>query len=258
MGLIFRALVLFAARGPRVKLAVIDLTDHVTIHPRDRKLAWRCNVYFKRELADNHWHSLESVLPRGACAGAARGVPAGRRLRSKLRPIALGIDAPTVVPPVPTAQKKYDLFYAGTSAEIPVREDLGCVLETLRRRGRSVFAPPERLSPEEYREAVRQSRLCLSPGGVGWDCYRHYEVVAFGSVPVFNYRVLRSLAPFRHGVHCFYFDPQADVAGQIEQWLVSPPPVLDGMAAAAQEHLRRHFTFAALAGYVLEEIQKSE
>src|SRR5207249_4047390 len=110
--------------------------------------------------------------------------------------------------------------------------------------------------PDEYREAVRQTRLCLSPGGVGWDCYRHYEVVAYGSVPVLNYRSLCSIAPFRHGRHCFYYDPQADLVGQLEEWLRLPPAVLDDMVGEAQRHLRAHFTFDALAAYVVGELGK--
>jgi len=255
MGGAFRGLVRFTARGQRVRLVVIDQTDHVTIHPRDHKFIRACALYFKRELADNHWHSLEAVLPRGACTGATRFTPEGVALRARLRPFALGIDATAIVPPIPTTGKKYDLFYVGTAAGIPLREGLHEVLDVLAGRGWRVFAPKERLTPDEYREAVRQSRLCLSPGGVGWDCYRHYEVVAFGSVPVFNYRGMQSIAPFRHGVHCFYYDPQGDVAEQVEVWLRLPPELLDRVAGGAQEHLAKHFTFDALAAYVLRELE---
>jgi hypothetical protein len=256
MGYCFQLLARYAARGPRVRLAVIDLTDHITIHPRDRKLAWTCDLYFKRELADNHWHTLESILPRGACAGATRNVTWGARLRSKLRPMALGIESEAILQPISNSQKKYDLFYCGASAEIPVRENLGKELENIAKQGWAVFAPEQRLSLEEYRAAVQQSRLCLSPGGIGWDCYRHYEVVAFGSIPVLIYRTLCSISPFRHGQHCFYYDPQVDLVGQVEEWLKLPQAFLDQMVMAAQEHLKQHFTFDALATYLVREFEK--
>ncbi len=256
MGAVFRSLVLYAARGGRVKLAVLDQTDHISIHPRDRKLLRRCQLYFKRELADNHWHTLEAVLPRGACAGATRHLPAGVALRAKLRPFSLGIEVAAITRPLPDREKAYDLFYAGTAAGIPVREGLDAVLAAVAGMGWRVFAPRERLTSDGFREAVRRSRLCLSPGGVGWDCYRHYEVVAYGSLPVMNYRPTQSIAPFRHGCECFYYDPQGDLTGRLDEWLRLPGERLDRMVAAAQEHLRRHFTFDALAEYVVRELER--
>lgn len=256
MGGLFRFLVLYAARGKRVRLVVIDQTDHLTIHPRDRRLAWSCDLYFKRELADNHWHTLEAVLPRGACIGVMTKASVGAKLRSKLRPIALGIEAAAILPPSPNAEKMYDLFYCGFSLEIPVREGLRDVLTKLKDRGWRVHVPEERLNSNEFQKAIRQSRLCLSPGGSGWDCYRHYEVVAYGSVPLFNYRSICTIAPFRHEEHCFYYDPQADLVKQLETWLARPAKTLDQIVAAAQEHLKSHFTFEALAVYVDKEIER--
>jgi hypothetical protein len=256
MGGLFRCLVFYAARGKRVRLAVIDQTDHVTIHPRDRRLVWACDVYFKRELADNHWHTLEAVLPRGACIGAMPKAEIGAKLRSKLRPFALGIESTAILPPILSAEKMHDLFYCGFSGEIPVRQHLGEVLAKLGERGWKVYAPEQRLTPDEFRRAVRQSRFCLSPGGSGWDCYRHYEVAAYGSVPLFNYRSIWTIAPFRHGEHCFYYDPQGDLIEQFETWLKLPPMTLDQITAAAQAHLNSHFTFDALAHYVIQEIER--
>ncbi len=254
MGAAFRWFVLYAARGRRVTLAIVDVTDHITIHPRDRRFVRECQLYFKRELADNLWHSLEAVLPRGTCAGASRNLPAGTELRSKLRPFAIGIEGTAIAPPIPSREKNYDLFYAGTSGGIPAREELGVALQILAERGWRVHAPRERLSVEEFRAAVRQSRLCLSPGGVGWDCYRHYEIAALGSIPVMNYRAIRSIAPFRHGRECFYYDPQDGLADCLINWLKLPDDDLDAMARAAQDHLTQHFTLDALARYALREI----
>ena len=69
-GWALEGLVRFAARAECVGLRVLDQTDHGTIHPRDRRsAAGASDLYFKRELADNLWRSLETMLPSGACAG---------------------------------------------------------------------------------------------------------------------------------------------------------------------------------------------
>ncbi len=244
----------YAARGTRVRLAVIDLADEGTIHPRDRRLFWRSNLYFKRELADNLWHTLETVLPRGAVAGVCVVPPLGSSLTERLRPISLGIDESAARAPIPAARKSHDVFYSGLSSLVPSRVALPAILDDLKARGWRVAMPRERLDFEQYREMMAGSRLCLSPGGVGWDCFRHYEAVAFGSVPVFDFRSIRQRAPFRHGVDCFYVDSQDDVASRIDEFLKTPDATLDAMAAAAQRRLNEHFTFHALARYVMAEL----
>lgn len=254
IGWVLEGLVRFAARGPRVCLVVIDQTDHSTIHPRDRRLASSSDLYFKRELADNLWHSLESILPRGACAGTTSKTPLGESLCMKLRPLSLGIDESKIGQPVPSAGKRYDIYYSGTSSHIPVRKDLIRALGALEQRGWRVFAPQTRLSSEEFHTAVSQSRLCLSPSGIGWDCYRHYEVLAFGSVPAMNFRPVRSIALLRHGRECFYFDPQDELVTQIEGWLNLSNERLDEIVVAGQERLKHYYTFDAMARYIMDEI----
>ena len=57
-------LVLCLARRPRhAKLVVVDLWDELTIDQRDLWLLKRCELYFKRELAQNVWTTLQRVQP---------------------------------------------------------------------------------------------------------------------------------------------------------------------------------------------------
>lgn len=108
-------------------------------------MAGACDLCFKRELADNLWHSLESILSRGACAG-------------------------------------------------------------------------------------------------------------IGSLPIMNYRPIRSMAPLRHGRECIYFDSQDDLVTQVERWLNMNTERLDDIVAAGQERLKQHYTFHAIAHYIIAEI----
>ncbi|CAO4148897.1 CgeB family protein [Methylorubrum extorquens] len=253
IGLAFRGLVLFAARDPRVRLAVLDVTDHLTIHPRDRAFLRRCDLFFKRELAANPWNTLETVLPRGACAGHARQDPACLALRAKLRPFALGIEATALKTPIPASARSYDLFYAGSAQGIAFREAVSGVLPRLAARGWRIHAPTHRLSPEAFAEAITRSRFCLSPGGVGWDCYRHYEVASLGSVPIFDTRPLTGIEPFLHGREGFYLDPQEDLERALDQLLRTDDAGVDRMTSAAQALVERVYTFDALARYVIAE-----
>jgi hypothetical protein len=253
IGLAFRGLVLFAARGRRVRLVVLDVTDHLTIHPRDRAFLRRCDLFFKRELAANRWNTLETVLPRGACAGHARQDPGCLALRAKLRPFALGIETAAVKPPIPASARSHDLFYVGSAQGIAFREAVNGVLPRLAARGWRIHAPARRLSRDAFVEAIGQSRFCLSPGGVGWDCYRHYEVASLGSVPVFDTRPLTGIEPFLHGREGFYLDPQEDLERALDLILRTDDAQVDRMTAAAQALIERVYTFDALARYVIKE-----
>ena len=79
------------------------------------------------------------------------------------------------------------LGYFNIDTNVAVREPLAQALK------RSRFGwSGKRLSPETYREAVRESLFVLSPPGNGTDCHRTWEAIYLGAVPV----VLRgTLAP---------------------------------------------------------------
>lgn len=254
-GVLLEKLVFFASRGRSVRLVVIDQTDHVSVNPRDRRLIERCHLYFKRELAQNHWHSLESVMPERGCIGTARIDPGAVRLRRKLRPISVGFYGDPDERPIPAANKSLDIFYCGNNTEIPLRERLDELLAELARKGWKVYSTRQRLTPEQFHDAIRNSRLSLTVGGAGWDCYRHYEVLAYGSVPIMDFRPIQVVAPLRHGRECFYIDPQDDLVAQIEPWLALAPAQIDRMIAAGAQMLRRHYTADAIGRYVMREIE---
>lgn len=249
-------LALFASRGSRVKLVVLDFTDHITIHPRDRQLLWKSDLYFKRELAHNYWQTLESAVPRGACAGVTQKTDLGRRLATKLRPISLGYPNDKLPPAIPSKEKTTDLFYSGTGENIPGRKALAKELEKLSAAGWRIVHGNGQLSRDEFQHQLSQSRLCLSPAGIGWDCYRHYEISAAGSVPLLEYRAIRQHAPYLHGEDAFYFDPQNDIATQLIPFLSTPDETLDQMVQNARNKLLNYHTFSSLAKHIMKEIER--
>ena len=50
-----------------------------------------------------------------------------------------------------------------------------------------------------------RSWLVWSPEGLGWDCFRHYEAAAAGSVPVINVPSITCDRPLMHGQHAIYY-----------------------------------------------------
>lgn len=52
---------------------------------------------------------------------------------------------------------------------------------------RAVDVAFEEMPEDEYYKRMGNAKVCLSPMGGGWDCYRHYEVMAAGAAPVMPY-----------------------------------------------------------------------
>ena len=252
LGQALYSLIVYATRD-RVPLAVVDMTDHRTIHPRDLRLLKRCDLYFKRELADNRWNSLETILPRGLCLGATTSSFEYRTLIDKLRPISLGID-PATPPSVDPAAKQYDVFYSGTRYHgIPARDDAADLIGEFGRLGLRVFAPQSRLSPEDFRKAINETWLSISPGGVGWECYRHLEIGLFGSCPLLNYPSNFGYMPYVEGETAFYYQNAKTLRALVPK-LLADKDALHAVTTRAQKHVLDWHTFPRLADYIRNEL----
>jgi hypothetical protein len=122
----------------------------------------------------------------------------------------------------------------------------------LRDRGITVDIPQSRLPLPEFYQRASRAWLVWSPEGLGWDCFRHYEAPACGSVPVINQPTIERHQPLIAGEHAFYYDP---VHGQLTRTIVAAladKERLLAMAHAGGAHVMAHHTPDALARYVIE------
>jgi hypothetical protein len=109
------------------------------------------------------------------------------------------------------------------------------------------------MNPAEYHKALTESHLCLSPPGMGWDCFRHYEAMLAGSVPLMTYpTILQYQAPI-HGKHCFYFAPEPGGLTRALEHALSLKAQLPQMAEAGRKLVLQHHTIPKLRDYVISE-----
>ena len=147
------------------------------------------------------------------------------------------LSAPIVYTPMPfefgpyeglmDTEKTADVFYAARPVGELRRQAEG-VLDELARAGVVVDRPEGRLDFIDYLGRMASARLVVSPRGQGEHCYRHYEALLVGSVPVIN----RPLQPvhyeLRHGETCLFYEPTAEgLAGQIVEALSDPDRLRD-------------------------------
>lgn len=206
----------------RTPLAVVDVVDDLTIHPINRPLLEASTLYFKRELSLDPFHAFESFdsNPMRKVLYFYRHCPDRDAWRKKLVPIPLGVrDQETILEPKKAVEKRFDLFYCGGVSGRPRREGWDEIIQELERRGRKVFYPVEPLPFEEYLEAMRDSKLALSPPGAGWDCHRTYEAAFVGTVPVTSFPIICRWMPFRGNREALFYDTEQDLPSQLDAML---------------------------------------
>lgn len=228
----------------RIPFAVTDVSDDTAIHRVNLPLVRECSLYFKRELPVDGFLAFESFKPRYLRGPIThyRRLPIWQSMHAKLRPLPLGCrEQEPVKSPIPVADKATDVFYVGNDRDKPIRKNIDRAFQELLEEGIRVNYPREPLELDDYFEAIRSSKLALSPPGLGWDCHRHYEAAMLGSVPVITYPTIQRDFPLQHKIHCFYYDPAVPLAPQIATMLTDPD-LLEKISDNASEFARKHHT----------------
>lgn len=253
-GALFRSSgVLFLRGASQTPLAVLDTEDAGAIGRHNFFLFSRCRTYFKRELPPDYWKAFAGTAhPHVPTARVRRS----RRLQdgvAKLRPLSLGISEAKVQQTKGLApEKTTDVFFAGALANSTVRARGAEQLRALSERGVCVDLAEPDLPPAEYFARCARAWLTWSPEGLGWDCFRHYEAAACGSVPLISPPTIYRYQPLKNGAHCVYYDVEGDGLETAIVQALRDKPRLTAMAQAAREHVLRHHTHRRLCEYVLE------
>lgn len=240
-------------RKRKIPVAIIDKTDFITIHPDDRIMLELSDLYFKRELAVNKINSFERIF-RGVCIGQIEHHPFFQAAVKKLRPISLGIGDISVSP---IQEKEYDFFYAGDPKLIEQRTQVKEALEKLKEEGFRVLVPSEFISRQEYEKALSKSWFCPSPMGCGWDCYRHYEIIAAGSIPILYQPSIIPYAPIGEFNNTgLTVNLEENLTEQLKSFLKLPEKERINMINAGISHIKNYHTNHSQGNYISKEMKK--
>ncbi len=250
-------------RRCELPLVGLDFNDSARLSPVALEILDRSICYFKRELSIDR----ARLLPRNA---SSRQRELLSRNEHKLKPVSLGLcaDRQANMPPA-GAQKQFDLFFSGGLTS-DVRRIEYPLLELLRRRGVRVATPATRLSQKEFLQWCGASHLVWSPEGRGWDCFRHYEAAAAGSVPVMNNPWISPFQPFGHRHAGLYYRSAVDQGraarefaggladdgrGLVEtvEAALKDRERLAEMADTARRHAAAHHTHEKIVDHIIEE-----
>lgn len=239
-------------------LAGLDFNDATEMSDIALKILDRSTCFFKRELPTD----IRRLLPKGASSAQLKTI---ERNAHKLMPISLGLCSGRVSNlPQETETKKYDLFFSGDTSTAVRRREFP-LLEKLRELGVRVHQPDTRLTQQEFLKVCAQSYLVWSPEGAGWDCFRHYEAAASGSVPVMNVPSITCYQPLVHNRHALYYVSEfrdKSISGpafqDVREGFVSTVTKaledrqrLEQMGKAAREFVLRNHTHGAIVNHII-------
>lgn len=245
------------AKSP-APLVGLDLECCPVIDNRRFRELDRAVCYFKRDLPQNPCNAFLYTHAKTECSGNVLCTAPFNHWVSKLRPISLGInDALAAKLAVIEVPKKTDVFFAGDISLRPNRMTGIRQLERLKSEGFNIDIATQRLPFDEFIQRCAQACLVWSPEGFGWDCYRHYEVGAAGSVPLMQSPPIYCHAPFRDNENVIYYYVEGDhLAVRVRQALQNRARLVE-MGRAACQHVLKWHTHLALSRYVIEETNRT-
>jgi len=257
-GALVRALGQQTIRAPHsAPIAVLDFEDYDTIPRSNIFMLDRATTYFKRELPTDSWRVFAGSLHRHTRTPRFRMAARHCKRLAKIRPLSLGLPLdflqhgkPDVLPP---PQKTTDVFFAGKVAGSSTVRARGLAeLRALRERGYAIDIVDERIPPEEFRVRCARAWITWSPEGLGWQCFRHFEALACGSVPLCNHSGLQLHKRLMPGIHALYYDVEpGDLTAAIVEALADRPR-LEAIAARGRDYVFEWHTPSAIARYVVE------
>jgi hypothetical protein len=230
-----------------VPVVAVDLRDTFGIGRCNLHLLDACRAFCKRELPVDRWQVFFKTghwdLPRHRWRQKRRN----QERLAKLRPIGYGAGRKPL-PERSNATKATDLFFAGDLFRgTTPRADGIAELKALKAEVYRIDLPEYHLPYEEYLKRLAAAWLAWSPSGYGWQCVRHIEAAAIGTVALTNYPTILRDMPFRDGEHCLFYSPEPGELSAAVRKALADKPRLERIADAAHGHLWRHHTERARA-----------
>ena len=229
----------------KIPFAVVDRNDRPKIDPASFLLYGLSSVYFMRELPPRRLdlfpneQEVSGQIPLLAPqTGLKRLVPLQTK---KIRPLSLGIeDGNFEFCRNLNPAKTIDVLWAGKWSTNEARRQWADELRNQAPPGWNITILEKQVSHDDYRQLCARSRLVLSPPGRGWDCYRHYEVAACGSVPLMTYPTIERDHPLEEGEQAYYFGPEPGGLARCLKQLEAMNPDFGRIGQVAREHVDRH------------------
>lgn len=218
-----------------ISVVVIDGGDNTVIN-KELLDYEKVRLYYKREIQ--------------------KGLSVGKR--EKIMPMRFGINVGRYSEIVgdDDVDESYDICFIMNTFNHSLRREVKNRLESLMGKY-SIFIHDSgvdgKIELKEYVSIVKSSRLTLSVSGIGWDCLRHYEIPAIGSVLFVNEPTINIGDFFEDGKECIMFlNDLSDFDSKIEYYLSGDHQYeLNEIRSCGIRALNDRFDVAPVAEYLI-------
>jgi hypothetical protein len=166
---------------------VVDLADYPYFTLTDVDILKDCTLYFKREVPYNRFVLYHQFFQFSYLSRAQKDERLTALLQ-KVHNIPLGIpdDKFHELTTLRVDKQDIDVFWSGRISNTMRSTAMRQLQEFSAKASWNIFIAREPLSFQEYCQTMARSKITISVEGGGWDCDRHYEAVALGSLPLIN------------------------------------------------------------------------
>lgn len=167
-----------------VPVAVVDMDDWLCLPLTGQRFLKYCSYYFKRELPFNRYFLYYQQRP-------APWKIKRKELSffvAKTNNMSLGIEDQKYynLKTKRVPQQDIDIFFC-CDATSTLRLKAKHKLEKMAISSSWKIVIAESLPFDDYCQTMARSRITVSISGGGWDCFRHYEAIALGSIPFMDH-----------------------------------------------------------------------
>lgn len=240
-------------RQLRVILRVLFLNPLLAALIRSILIGKKTVVVFDRQdevqLCDDYLKSVRASL----CfkVNMARGMHA-REYRILPMPVWLFVER---YPPVrvTAVSREIDLFFCADMVS-EARQKAVEELELLKKDGFNVLVITERISFTEYWEYLTRAKLVVSPEGYGFECFRHYEAMLAGAVPLINCPDIPRHSYLKNGRNAFFYRDNSNGLRDVARRILVQVEWLKSMSNQVKEYVRVYHSHSFVGKHVLAKL----
>jgi hypothetical protein len=234
----------------KIPVAVVDFDDWICIPPSGQYYLQNCTLYYKRELPFNRFFLYYPDRPSPWRKMREQILP----LCGKTRRLPLGIEDHKYKDLQKLRQKRQDIdvFFCGQPTST-LRIQAAKELKKLARTTNWKIVMADSMSFKEFCEHIARSKITVSVSGGGWDCFRHYEATALGSLPLMD-RPTVDTCWFDIADGSFFFDSTFGNFKERLEFFLTCPERRSAALAAITQHVEQEMLHSKIVERIVTEL----
>lgn len=244
-----RALPLSLAElNSRVPVVAIDWSDTSFLTAPNQKLLLESSLYFKRELPFDRLFLFYHDRPAPWTVRRKELLPS----LDTVHGIPLGIEDKKYreLKTLRVTEQNIDVLFVGEVTNTLRKTGVECLRELAATRGWNIVIT-QGLSFDEYCRMMARSKITISIAGGGWDCFRHYEAPALGSLPLMNRPTIDAFWWHSMPEELFFENTFVNFSARIER-LLADGALRQRCFQALETQIEQHMLHSKIVEYIVQ------